>query len=43
MKVPPSGQRPSKDCVAEICKIDKVTVPIVVYVAMLVSGFFVIA
>ncbi|KAI9431818.1 hypothetical protein H4582DRAFT_2062416 [Lactarius indigo] len=35
MRVPSSNDRPARDSVAKLCKVEKVTVPIIVYVAML--------
>ncbi|KAI9431693.1 hypothetical protein H4582DRAFT_2084517 [Lactarius indigo] len=35
MQVPSSNDRPARDSVAKLCKVKKVTVPIIVYVAML--------
>ncbi|KAH8982024.1 hypothetical protein EDB92DRAFT_1820038 [Lactarius akahatsu] len=35
MQVPSPNDRPTRDSVAKLCKVKKVTVPIIVYVAML--------
>ncbi|KAH8983888.1 hypothetical protein EDB86DRAFT_3084964 [Lactarius hatsudake] len=35
MRVPSPNDRPARDSVAKLCKVEKVTVPIIVYVAML--------
>ncbi|KAI9431146.1 hypothetical protein H4582DRAFT_2085408 [Lactarius indigo] len=35
MRVPSPNDRPARDSVAKLCKVQKVTVPIIVYVAML--------
>ncbi|KAH8977307.1 hypothetical protein EDB86DRAFT_2838038 [Lactarius hatsudake] len=35
MRVPSPNDRPTQDSVAKLCKVEKVTVPIIVYVAML--------
>jgi hypothetical protein len=38
MYIPTYRDRPTRDSVAKLSKLDKVTVPVMVYVAMLVSG-----